>query len=413
MKKSLLFSASALLITAQALAGSFQLNLQGIRQTALGGSGTGYIWDASTMFFNPGGLSRLKGMQAYASAYALSPSVSYSQYPTTSYQIEAERKVSTPFAAYVGGPVKHNSKLGIGVGIYTPFGSSANWGNDWAGRFMVQNISLQSIFIQPTVSYLICDHLSVGVGIVYGFGNMEINKALPINFQDGSEGSTNLKGNASGWGVNIGVHYKPSERFQFGLNFRSGVKMKVTDGRALFNVPTSVASNFPANLTTGFTTALPLPSILTGGMAVKLSDAFTLQGDLVFAAWSRYKTLDFNFQEQKGAVANTSELRNYRNTLALRVGLTYAPSEKWDIMLGGAIDPTPSQNHLVSPDAVDGNRYIGSGGLVFKPTENIQIMGAVTYTYVGTREASYQPANFNGAYSIRSLCPGLGVSYTF
>lgn len=413
MKRSLLFGASALLITSQALAGSFQLNLQGIRQTAMGGSGTGYIWDASSMFFNPGGLSRLNGIQAYVSGYGLRPSVSYSQYPTTSYQVEAEKKLSTPFAAYVGGPIKHNSKLGIGVGVYTPFGSSANWGNDWAGKYLVQNISLQSIFIQPTVSYLICDHLSVGVGIVYGFGNMEINKALPINFADGSEGSTNLQGNANGWGVNIGAHYKPSERFQFGLNYRSGVKMKVTDGTATFNVPTAVANNFPTNLRTGFSTALPLPDILTGGMAVKLSQSFTLQGDLVFAAWSKYKTLDFNFQEQKGAVSNTSELRNYRNTLALRVGVNYAPCEKWDIMLGGAIDPTPSQSHLVAPDAVDGNRYIGSGGIVFKPIDRIQIMGAVTYTYIGTRAVSYQPANFSGAYSVRSLTPGLGVSYTF
>lgn len=413
MKKICLFTASAMALSSMASAGSFQLNLQGIRQTAMGGTGVAMPWDASTLFFNPGGLSRLGGIQAYASVNLVNPNVKFVQAPTGGYSYETESHTSTPFAVYVGGPIKKDSRLAVGVGIYTPFGSSAHWGDKWVGRYITQTISLQSIFIQPTVSYAINDMISVGAGFVYAIGSVDITKAIPLQDMNGNEGQAKLKGNANGVGFNLGVQLKASDNLNFGVSYRSKVKMNVDNGDATFTVPKSVESNFPGGLATGFTSKLPLPEILTVGASYKATSDLTIQADVVFAGWKTYDSLSFDFADNTPALKDTHDPRSYDNTVAFRLGAHYKIGGQFAVMAGGAYDPTPTQDNLLSPDAVDANRVTLSCGATYQPVPRLSIMAALNYTTTSKREVTYDPANFKGAYQIKSLLPAIGISYNF
>jgi long-chain fatty acid transport protein len=410
MKKVCLLTASVLTASIGAMGGSFQLNLQGMRQTAMASSGVALPWDVSTIFFNPGGLSRLGGLQAYANVFVVSPKVKYVQTPTGNYTAETKAHVSTPFAVYVGGPVKKDSKLAIGLGIYTPFGSSANWGNDWTGRYITESISLSSIYMQPTVSYCINDRLSVGGGLVYGIGSVEIHKAIPIQDKQGQDGQAQLKGNAHGMGYNLGVQVKATDKLQLGIAYRSGVKMQVDKGDATFQVPASVAANFP---NTDFSTQLPLPAIFTVGAGYKISEKLTVQGDVIWAGWHTYDSLRFDFKDNTAALKDTRDARAYKNTVAVRVGAHYAINKTVAVMAGAAYDPTPTQSNLLSPDAVDANRINLTCGASLQPTKKLTVLAALYYTTTAKRTVTYDPANFSGAYQIKSLVPGSAVSYNF
>jgi long-chain fatty acid transport protein len=410
MKKVCLFTASALAMSSLAFGGSFQLNLQGMRQTAMGGSGVAWPWDVSTIFYNPGGLSRLDGIQAYANLYMVSPHIKYVQTPSGGYSYDTKNHTSTPFAVYVGGPLKKDSKWGVGVGIYTPFGSSVNWGNDWTGRYVSESIKLESIFIQPTVSYKINDMISVGAGFVYAFGSVDIDKAIPVQDANGNDGQAHLSGKANGVGVNLGVQIKATDKLQFGISYRSGVNMKIKNGDATFNVAPSVASNFP---NTSFSSQLPLPSIFTIGAGYKVTPKFVVQADIVFAGWKTYDSLKFDFDKNTSSLQNSHDPRLYKNTVAFRIGGNYQLCNKLAIMAGGAYDPTPSQSNYVSPDAVDANRITLSCGATYQPIKKLTVMAILNYTTTARREVSYAPDNLVGAYQIKSLVPGIGVSYNF
>lgn len=411
MRKTFFLSLAGLALSSLSYAGSFQLNLQGVRQTAMGGTGVAMPWDASAIFFNPGALSRLSGMQVYGSVNFVSPSIRYVPDNSGSAYYEPQKKTSTPFAAYVGGTLRKMPKLGLGLGIYTPFGSSVGWGNDWAGSLITQSISLQSIFIQPTVSYAITDRISVGAGFVYGIGSVKIQRALPLQFSNGESGQVTLDGNAKGFGFNAGVQVRATDKLDLGLSFRSGVNMKVDKGNATFNVPASVSALFPSGNT--FKTNVSLPSITTLGAAYRFTPAFTLQADVVFAGWKSYDSLKFEFEKNTSAVANSSAPRLYKNTVAFRLGGHYKINKQFAVMAGGAWDPTPSDDKYVSPDAVDADRLSLSGGLTYEPIPNLAIMAAFTYTSTAGREVSYSPENFSGKYQIKSFTPVLGVSYKF
>ncbi len=413
MNKKLIFTSLALGIAPTLMAGSFQINLQGIRQTAMASSGTAKPWDASTLFYNPAGLSDLGSFQVYASGFYVSPNISYSQAPATGYRVDAQKLSSFPFAVYAGGAVSKDKRLGAGIGIFTPFGSKVSWGSDWRGRYLVRDISLACIQIQPTISYKFSDQFSIGAGLNYGFGSMEINKALPLTFADGSDGAVKLEGNGTGWGFNVGLHYKPVEEIELGLTYRHGMTMKVNDGTASFSAPHSLQSSLPANGTTGFSTRLPLPHITTLGMAYNVNSRLTLQGDLVFAIWSRYKSLDFTFDENTALVQNSSEVKKNNNTLAVRLGANYKITQALELMAGFGYDPTPISKNYMSPDAVDGNRFIMSGGIAYTLGDMVSIMGSFQYTTTPTRYATHSPSNFSGAYEIKSFTPALGIAVKF
>lgn len=410
MRKLAIITAALLLPAGAAFSAGYQLNLQGLRQLAMGGGGTAMPWDASTIFYNPGGLARLNGMQAYGSIQFIMPRVEYMNQETGQI-VRSENKVFTPFNVYVGGTLKGFDKLGFGVGVYTPFGSGTTWDDAWTGRYITQSIYLQSIFIQPTISYRICDEVSIGGGFIYATGNTEINRALPVMNSGGYDGQAKLKGSASGMGYNVGISFKASERLHFGISYRSRVDMHVKDGDVSFNnIPASLAANFP---NTSFDATLPLPEVLSVGVAWKPLERFTVQVDFNLVGWNAYDTLAFNYgQEVNGAMRNAMA-RRYENRLAARIGGHYQATDKFAIMLGAAYDPTPARDGFVSPDLPDANRIVLSGGLSCKLTKGLSLLAAVEYVSSEKRDASYNDEAFSGTYQTKAITPGIGLTYDF
>ncbi len=410
MRKHALITAALLLPTAAAFSAGYQLNLQGLRQLAMGGGGTAMPWDASTIFYNPGGLARLTSLQAYASVQFIMPRVEYLN-QTTGQTARTDNAVYTPFNIYVGGTVKGADRLGFGVGVYTPFGSGTTWDDNWTGRYVTQSIYLQSIFIQPTISYRISDGVSVGAGIIFATGHTDITTALPVQNSLGQDGHAELKGKASGMGYNIGISLQATEQLHFGISYRSRVDMRVKDGDATFsNLPVAVAGSFP---NTSFDATLPLPEVLSVGAAWKPLKRFTVQLDFNLVGWKAYDSLAFNYADAVNGSKRTSSPRLYENRIAARLGGHYQATDALAIMLGAAYDPTPVRDGYVSPDLPDANRIILTAGLSYKLAKSLTLLAAVEYVSSEKRQATYDEAAFGGTYQTKAITPGIGLTYDF
>lgn len=410
MNTKLLTAALASCISLNALGAGFQVNVQGVRQLAMAGGGTAIPWDAATILYNPGGLARLKNIQAYGSAVFLMPRTQYAAEGTSGYTAYSKAAVYTPFNVYVGGPWKKDSKLAVGLGIYTPFGSGMTWDDNWAGRYVVRSISLQSIFIQPTVSYKLADWISVGGGFVYGIGYVDLQRAIPLQNLAGADGKGELEGNANGIGYNLGVHLKPHSRIDIGLSYRSEVKMKVKNGKARFQVPSSLSASFP---NTSFEASVPLPQIFSVGVGVRATEKLTVQLDVNYVGWSAYDTLGFDYKDNTTVLKDTREPRSYQDKIAIRLGGHYQWNPQWAFMLGTGYDPSPVKDGLVSPDLPDANRWLLCGGVTYKASDRITILSALEYGVSVKRKSTYTPANFNGTYQTKALVPTIGITYDF
>jgi long-chain fatty acid transport protein len=407
MKKHLLVTGSLLLSSALSFGAGYQLNLQGLRQLAMGGSGTAIPWDVSTIFYNPGALATIDNFQVNASALAYMPKTRYVQTPGV-YSLDAEDNTFIPFNVYIGSPIAYKSRTHVGVGVYTPFGTTMKWGNDWAGRYLVQDFELNTIFIQPTVSYKISDAVSVGGGLIYALGNMEMHNALPLQNEAGQDGSVEHKGDGNGWGFNLGVHWTASERVQFGLTYRSHVDLEIERGYARFNVPSSLTANFPYTV---FSTTMALPQVISAGIGFKANENLTLQADINVVGWGAYDDLAFDYEQE--VIADTRTSRRYRTTFAVRGGANYDFSDRLAVMLGAAWDRSPVRNRYVHPDAPDADRGVLSGGVSYKPWERMTITAAAEFMTTDARDASFEAENFSGVYRTTAFTPGLGVTFDF
>ena len=411
MKKHLL-AASLLLSALTSFGAGYQLNLQGLRELAMGGTGTAWPWDVSTIYYNPGGLARLKGLQAYVSALVIVPSSAYGN--NTGGSLRSNNQTFTPFNIYIGGPIQQDSRFAVGLGVYTPAGIGLQWDNNWTGNNIVQSIDLKAVFFQPTISYRISDFLAVGGGFIYAAGSFDFTNELPVATYSGSstllQGESHLHGAANGVGFNLGVQMKPSDKFQIGLTYRSQVNMDVSGGSATFTVPQSLVSQFP---NTQFDARLPLPQVASFGVGYRPGQRLTLQFDLSYTGWNSYDSLRINFAEHTSSLQDNHQPRHYRNTLTPRIGANYKISRVVSVMAGGAYDPTPVVNGIVSPDLPDADRIVLTCGISIKPLPRFTILAAMESTNSVKRAATYDYDNFNGTYKMEAITPGLAIYYNF
>ena len=404
MRRITLLLLSIVLVSATAFAGGYQVRLQGNKQNGFGLVGTPLSWGASSMFYNPGALSFMKDkMHFEVGASAIMSNVSF-QRTGSSVTEETDNPLGTPF--YVYGAGKINEMITVGIAVYTPYGSSAKWQDDWSGKFLIQNISLKAIFIQPTISFNINDKFGIGAGFVYTTGGVEINKAL--NY--GSNSTVNLDANASGMGYNLGLFYKASDKLSLGLNYRSRINMKVEGGDAKFTVPSSLNTLIPETNT--FDTELPLPGNLDFGVAYQATDKLLIAFELDWVMWGTYDTLSFTFHEN-GDLLSSNNPREYKDTFIPRIGIQYDMMDNLQLRAGAYYDTSPTNSDYFTPETVSLNTFAYTLGLSYSPIDMLSIDLSFLQLFGQKSDMAYTPDNFEGTYQTITYIPGLGVSLRF
>lgn len=384
--------------------GGYQVRLQGQKQTGIGLIGTPFAFGASTIFYNPGALAMMKEKLDFSVGVSGIFSNHVFQKTGTEYIARTDNPMGTPFYGYVAGKI--TDKLAIGLGVYTPFGSSAKWNDDWAGRYLIRNISLQAIFYQPTISYKISDQFGIGAGFIYATGKVELEKALPYN----DNSYAKLDGSTGNFGFNVGAYFVPFEGFTFGIDYRSKIEMEMEDGDAKFTVPTAIQSTIPAD--NKFDAKLPMPANLDFGFSYEINEDLTLAFEVNWVMWEAYESLTFTFKEQ-GELLNSENPRKYKDSWITRLGGQYKVNDWITLRAGVYYDPTPTNEDYFNPETVSLNTIAWTLGATLIPMENLEIDLSYLQLHGMESERSYDPANFSGTYKTLTAIPGIGIRYSF
>lgn len=414
-------------------ASGYQVLLQGNRTTGMGNLGVMMYSDASSLFFNPGAMGFMDHNSVLIGFNPIFASNSYwnSETENSSYTANTDNPMGTPFHAYaVWGPKE--SKFKFGIGAMTPYGSGVNWGTSWAGRDLLNELTLRAIQIQPTVAYKITDKLSVGAGLDVTIGSVKLMRTLLLDLRtEGSryrEGSVTLDGEATtAFGYNIGLFYSPSDKIDIGLSYRSEVEMKVEDGTAEFVVPSSLAALFPEGNT--FTATLPLPSVISAGLTYHINDNFEIGTQFDWVGWSAYQSLDIDFKTNTPRLEDSSSPRNYEDSWVIHLGGEYRLESGIQFRAGYYYDKTPVQDGYMTAETPDNNRMGFTGGLGYTYGERFQLDLSFLYIYSAKREQTEEqaiaagtldpdPQNGSryvmpGTYRLNALIPGISIAYKF
>lgn len=435
--KTLLLAGGTLLISASAASASgFQVNLGGQKNIGMGGVGVGLSLDQAAMFYNPGALAMVRenGVQVGFNA-----AIARSSFRSADGgdQRQLNNQLVTPFNFYAGfGP--KDAKYKFGVAVYTPYGSTLKYADGWEGRYALTEITLQSVYVQPTASYAITPTLSVGAGLmILAYGSVNLQKDLPLPTGPGHitlDGKTKTQ-----FGYNAGIFFKPSDKLSVGVSYRSKIDATVSSGSVTYSGLPATGSasaalinrNFTA---TNFTATLPLPAVASIGIGIMPTDKLTIGLDASLTFWSAYRTLDFGFSGNNGNAGTTTDAntglvggnsfstskRFYQDALAFRVGGQYKVDDKLAVRLGASYDLSAVKDGYVGPETPDADRVIGTAGLSYQATEHFGVDASFLFEAFRQRTQTQSQLLDNGTtdrvagtYRTDIFIPGIGLHYKF
>ncbi len=388
-------------------AGGYQVSLHSHRNMGMGLIGTSLNLDASTVFYNPGAISALPGKFSFAGGTSFITSTTvFELAPDSHYQSVTDNPPSTPFYFY--GAYQVNDKWGVGFAVNTPYGSSLEWEEGWAGRFLIKDITLRNFTFQPTLSYQINENISAGAGLVYATGNFALSRNLPVQGEQ-SEGEIQLGGETDAWGYNAGILVTLNNTVNIGISYRSRIDMEIDDGYVDISVPETLNSLFPGS--TNLSTSLPLPANFDFGLSYHQEGIFMAGISINYVFWDAYESLNFDFSENTTSLADSENPREYSNTLIIRAGGEYHLSDNFMIRAGAYYDPSPVNKTYFSPETPGLNNTGITTGLSFFPLEGLMIDAGFIYLMGQQTTATYEPANFGGKYKSNAYITGLGITY--
>ena len=413
-----LLSASALLgLAASAHAAGFYIQEQSVR--GLGSSFSGAatnLEDPSTIFFNPAGMTKLEGIQTQAGVNLLIPRSS----------VKNTGSVAPAGIATIGGsggnpydptPVPNGfisyqatDKLWLGIGVTAPFGLASEYNEGWFGRFDSTETELTVMNFQPTFAYKINDMLSIGAGINFQDASADLRNRVVLGAL--TEGNSQLRGEDWGVGYSLGVQIKPWESTTFGINYKSEVHHDL-EGRIRISTLAG-ATVAPGVLSTDGSAKLTTPDQLNLGIAHKLNDRWTIQGQATWFGWNNFENI--RAVRSSGAVASTVT-QNYQTTWTFAAGAEYMASDRWTLRGGVQFDETPTTDEYRTSRTPDGDRTWVSLGATYSMLPKLDLDLAATY--IDVAEETINVARGGGAGRTVGDTDGsvgilaLGVTYKF
>src|SRR5881296_2451442 len=147
---------------------------------AMGRAGTGVAApcpDGSAMFFNPAGLAGLSGKHVTLGMTLLDVQGGFTDDILQRTSDLNDPLIALPqvYVSYAATP-----KLGIGVGLFAPYGLQTEWPLTFDGRFAGYKNILRSVYVQPTLAYQVTSWLSLGGGLDIVIGKVELNQRLDL-----------------------------------------------------------------------------------------------------------------------------------------------------------------------------------------------------------------------------------------
>jgi long-chain fatty acid transport protein len=407
------------LASTQVFASGFALNEQSISGMGLGFAGrSSSAEDASTVFGNPAGMSKLKRQEVSVGAAAVIAKTDIDHGRGTfggSNDGDMVPVVGVPMGYYVKPLDDH---WAVGMGVYVPFGLSTDYESGFAGRYWGDKSHVQIVTFQPTVSYAFNDKISIGIGPTFNRIDGELTSAALVAATPGrNDGKVKIKGDDTAIGFNAGILVQATDATRLGVTYHSKVKYKLDGDTKIQGVGFGPANGRKFDASLDLTT----PESVDLSVTHKLDDQWTLYAGSTWTRWSRLEDITVKnsgvppqLGGSAGPIGTISEEQNWHDTWAHAIGASYKVNREWTLRTGFTIDQSPTNNVNRSPRIPTGDRKIISFGAGWSPSEDLTI--DVAYSYLREDEAKIRNVSATkGAYSAdyRNTAHGLGTSITY
>ena len=335
----------AIAFSGVASASGFQLQNQNASGTSVAFAGAAAVAeDASTIFFNPAGMTYLPmGHSISVAGTVISRSVKFNDAGT------GRMPVINPLT---GGPTGATHPLGdnggdgggnslvpamyysyavtpalrLGLGLSATYGSETEYDDNFIGRFSGRATSIHQMNVNPSVAYKVNEMVSLGFGLNYAKNEIEFKQT---SFVVGAPHAT-LEGKDSSWGYNLGAMFQLTPETRLGVSYRSAIKFDLEGKQtiAALNVDRQILAK------------LETPDSFSLALSQKIGNQFELLADATWTGWSSINALTPTVAST-GAAASAPLRYNFKDAWRFGLGGKYQLNDALSLRAGLAFDKTP------------------------------------------------------------------------
>ncbi|HEV7730983.1 MAG TPA: outer membrane protein transport protein [Candidatus Binatia bacterium] len=435
------------LLSASAHAGGFAI-------TEHGGRGLGSAWageaalaeDARTIYFNPAGMTLLRGTQIVGGMDGIRTSGTF------------ENEGSHVNRAAGGGPLRGNDggdggalgsipslyishqlldRVWIGLGVDAPFGLRTDWDPGWVGRYNAVVSDLKSVNVNPSIAVRLLDTLSFGAGFNAQYAHVKLTNFLDLGtlcvVQQGfplatceglglgpqkADAFVKLVGNSWGYGWNVGTLWEPRPGTHLGLTYRSRIQHELT-GDADFTVPAKAKPLIKPTgqlRDTGAVAPVEFPDSASFAAFQQVTRRLAVMADVTWTHWDRFTSLAVNFDNPKQTDFDAVE--DWRNTFRVALGARFDLDDRWSLRAGFAWDQTTVTSPANrDPRIPDSDRYWLAFGAGYQLTPSMRVDAGYAHIFLpnaSTRNRDAVSGNvLRGEFSSQADLIGMQATLTF
>jgi len=401
----------------QVHAAGYQLQEFSVNTMGRAFSGAGVVGDDySAIAYNPAGMGFIQQSGLQMGAVAINLHGRLRGESSDAAGVTRSGNISTNIFRVVPnfyGQYHLNDRVDLGLGLYVPYGLSADYKNNWYGTAHGQYSGITVVNLTPALSYKLTDKVTIGAGANIQYTQAHLTGGLPI------QGTSNMRADDSGLGYIVGVTYQPWQALRLGASYRSSVRHKLKGDNKMDGVhPVITASKGLRDGKYDVYAKITTPETVTLSAAYDITKKWTLSGTARWTRWSQFKNL--NIMQEGFASPISSTFENWKNTWFYALGADYKYCKNLTFRFGAGWDNTPIKSAQYRTARVpDQRRILTSLGVSYRKNNWQLDMG---YTHIFIRRshalgmAQQDPtsrAKFDTIYHLKSDVVGLQYQYNF
>jgi long-chain fatty acid transport protein len=366
--------------------------------------GSAYAYDASTIFFNPAGLTRVPH-QLIIAGHVVKTSA---EFEGEAFDLLGNLVASGGDGGDAGDTalvpnfyyaLPLNQGFVFGLGINVPFGLSTEYDDDWVGRYHAVKSEVTTVNINPSIAYKVNKDFSVGAGFSLQYVDAELTQAIDQGslcvadaIQGGAPPAAAVAGctaaglppqgndafaklEADDWsmGLNVGFLFQATPSTRIGAAYRSEVKHQV-HGDAKFSNTHPLFAASDVFVKSDIEVGVDLPHMASLSFWHDVNSQWSLMGDVTWTGWKSFDELRIKYQDSSQPDTVTDQ--SWNNNLRYALGADYRYNSKWTFRGGVAFDQSPIPDDQARTPRIPGEdrTWVALGfGYNFSPAISIDV----------------------------------------
>lgn len=411
--------------------------------------------EASTIFYNPAGLTRLQSPEALTNGHVIFVQADFEDDgstnvfgdPLTGGDDDADVAVFVP-SFFASMPL--TDRLVAGLGVHSPYGLATDYGDDWVGRYHATESSLITINVNPSIGFKVNNWLSLGAGVSAQFVDADLQNEVDFGLVAGNaagspaaaqalsqtlDGSAEVTGDDWGFGFNLGILVEPTARTRFGIHYRSKIDHTLEGDADFDNIPTAAdlailgpgAAPVAAGLAATFDdpdveSDVTLPATLSFNAYHEFNDQWAVMADITWTDYSQLDELRIEFDDDDTTLVDNVTTLDWEDTWRFSIGVNYKPTQNLVLRAGTAYDesPVPGKEER-TPRVPDDDRIWASIGFGYTWFDRLTVDVGYAHLFIGDVDIEKSTAdaenltrgNLIGEFDAAADIIGIEVRYVF